>query len=328
MEECVEVVDNCFAYTDEEDNTYESVIENNEVRSISVNGETVDVLDFSTQDFSTSIDEYIALIADLDIEEYTDMDLSCRHTYMGDAYQLGNLTEPTVQQNCSVTFADLEGDQFLITTESFYLEGWGMVYTEAYSYINDVLFYIYTQDLLNIYYPPAFTDLNYTHGNFDAIMYLYEEEIIGGYPDGTFQADKTINRAELLKILVEGNGVTPDQSVYHNCFDDIKTDWYAKYVCYAHEQGWVDGYPDGMFRPADTVNKVEALKMLLNSQGIDAVDPTESPFEDVPSDQWFAKYVSTSMDMGILEEVGSLFLPDGDMARGGISENLYRLLTY
>jgi len=71
----------------------------------------------------------------------------------------------------------------------------------------------------------------------EAINFLKENGIISGYSDGTFKPTNPLNRAELLKILVEGVGYSPDENVYKNCFSDVKEDWYAKYVCYAKEQG-------------------------------------------------------------------------------------------
>lgn len=174
----------------------------------------------------------------------------------------------------------------------------------------------------------TFPDVDSDHDNYSAIEYLYDEGVIGGYDDGSFKPGNTVNRAELLKILVEGQGITPDADTYKNCFPDVTTDWYAKYVCYAKEEGWVSGYDDGFFRPADSVNKVEALKMLLNSQDIETDSGTSSSFEDFSTSEWFAAYVAKAEDLGILEENGSSFHPDDDRTRAGIAEELYRLLTY
>lgn len=172
-----------------------------------------------------------------------------------------------------------------------------------------------------------FSDLSDAHQNAAAISFLYNSGVISGYPDGSFKPEATVNRAELLKILIEGQGITPDDYLYKDCFLDVGSDWYAKYVCYAKEQGWVEGYPDGNFLPGQTVNKVEALKMLLNSQSISLVESYSSRYSDVFSTEWYAKYVYTAETLGLLEESGETLSPGGDMSRAGICENLYRLLT-
>ena len=82
-----------------------------------------------------------------------------------------------------------------------------------------------------------------------------------------------------MKILIEATGITPDPSIYNNCFPDVASDWYAPYVCYAKEQNWVQGYEDGAFKPVNNVNKVEAIKMLVETQGYAVPETlTTAPF--------------------------------------------------
>src|SRR6185295_10570076 len=65
---------------------------------------------------------------------------------------------------------------------------------------------------------------------------------------------------EFLKILLESRGeVTSDMK---NCFPDVQEEWFAKYVCLAKSEGIVGGYPDGTFKPNQSINFVEASKML------------------------------------------------------------------
>lgn len=174
----------------------------------------------------------------------------------------------------------------------------------------------------------TFADLDDSHKNVIAILYLKTNGIIDGYPDGTFRPDGEINRGELMKILVEGMGTDPDPSTYNNCFSDVVDEWYAPYVCYAKEQNWVDGYSNGAFKPEQSVKKIETIKMLLNSQEVDIPDSIDGePFMDVAKSDWYARYIYAAKEKGILEETGDYFEVGADSTRGGICENLYRLLT-
>jgi hypothetical protein len=135
----------------------------------------------------------------------------------------------------------------------------------------------------------TFSDLESGHDNYIAIEYLVSSGTLEGYSDGTFLPEKEVNRAELMKMLVAGQEISPDESLYKNCFSDVTTDWYAKYVCYAKEMGWVNGYSDGTFKPASTVNKVEALKMIIQAYGYgdrlpDETGIAEALFSDFDSD--------------------------------------------
>jgi endonuclease YncB( thermonuclease family) len=175
-----------------------------------------------------------------------------------------------------------------------------------------------------------FTDVGADHPNYTAISYMYNNGIVKGYEDGTFRPENQINRAEFLKILVEGSGKTPEASKYNNCFTDVKDEWFAPYVCYAKSINWVNGYPDGSYKPAQTVNKVESIKMVLNSQSIGGipVTVTEKPFEDVPTDAWFAGYVTKAKEMAVLAEKGTFLYPAANMSRAAICELLYQTIKF
>lgn len=99
----------------------------------------------------------------------------------------------------------------------------------------------------------------------DSILFIYDEGIVNGYPDGSFKPDQLLNRAELLKIMVEAVYVDEFNSFSSvKCFDDVPAgEWYTQYVCFAKEEGIINGYGDGTFRPTDTINLVEALKITL-----------------------------------------------------------------
>jgi tetratricopeptide (TPR) repeat protein len=156
------------------------------------------------------------------------------------------------------------------------------------------------------------------------INYLYEQGVLKGYPDGTFRPRATVNRAELMKILVVGQGIEPAADTYKNCFDDVTDKWFAPYVCYAKEQGWVAGYPDGLFHPDKPVNRAEAAKMILNALG---VKPSEaSPlFEDVDASQWFAKYARTIKfrRLAVWDRFNGIL----GMTRAEVAVMLYRILV-
>ena len=171
-----------------------------------------------------------------------------------------------------------------------------------------------------------FNDVELTSKNAEAISYLKNQNIINGYSDGSFKAENSLNRAELLKILVEGAGYTPDESKYKNCFPDVQDQWYAKYICYAKEREWIKGYDDGSFKPANDVSKAESLKMLLEIFNIVSDSNNSKAFNDIDTTQWYAKYVSKAKELGILEETSNLYHPSDNMNRGKISENIYRLL--
>lgn len=175
-----------------------------------------------------------------------------------------------------------------------------------------------------------FTDVSYLDKYYSAIRSLTEAGVFQGYSNGSFQPKGEINRAELLKILVEGRDIEVNSS-YAKCFPDVGTEWFAPYVCYAKAKGWVSGYPDGTFKPGNSVNKVEALKILFNvyetGLSLDA-NVAELSYSDLDTGAWYAIYVWKASVLGILsEDFGTSFHPASARTRGEMAQELYRYLV-
>lgn len=174
----------------------------------------------------------------------------------------------------------------------------------------------------------TFSDIDETNPYFLAATYLSEKNVISGYADGSFKPFENINRAELLKILMEGAEVeiiAPQT----NCFSDVPyTQWYAPYVCTAKELKFIKGYEDGTFKPSQNINKVEALKMLgeIYKWDLEAAKDTEV-FTDTPKDSWYIPYLKFAKMKNILPESGGKYNPSNSITRGSISETLYRFLA-
>lgn len=170
----------------------------------------------------------------------------------------------------------------------------------------------------------SFSDLTELHQNYSAINYLYQTDIIKGYDDGTFKADKDINRAESLKIILKGSGISENQA-FKNYFPDVKeSDWFAPYVVKAKELGFVQGNSnDGTFTPNRQVNLVELLKMLTKANNIDL-----SAYQNASNeDEWYAPYLNFALEKNIITSSQSKN-PSKLLTRGEVSEIIYLLVIY
>ena len=147
-----------------------------------------------------------------------------------------------------------------------------------------------------------------------SIEFLAERGVVSGYADGTFKPTAKINRAEILKIILEAT-VKDDIGHSLDCFRDVRGDWYAKYVCYAKEKGIVSGYPDNTFKPSQNVTMAEALKM-----GIESF-PVTVPEAGEP---WYKKYVEFSHNNNIFSRYS--IMPQGFMTRGQMAYLIHQLL--
>lgn len=181
--------------------------------------------------------------------------------------------------------------------------------------------------------PPSdsiFPDVPSTHPNYEAIKYLKEHNVIGGYPDGSFKPEQAVNRAEALKIILLGDGRDVPDVVSNAGFSDVDPyAWYAKYIDYAKNEGIVKGHPDGTFHPGDTVNLAENLKMLEKTAGVnvDEIKVYTDPYADVPKDEWFAPYCQYAKDQNLIDaDANNKVYPGQGMTRGTLSEAMYRLI--
>ncbi len=161
-----------------------------------------------------------------------------------------------------------------------------------------------------------FSDVEETSLYSEAIDYVYEAGIVEGYSDGTYQPEISINRAEFTKILMEAK-YPGESTATESCFSDVPSnEWYTPTVCNAKEKNIVDGYDDGTFKPSQSVNIAEALKITL-----------EVYFDSIPSvsGEWYQKYWDYAEDEGLLLSEWSN--PAEELSRGAMAELIYRIAT-
>ncbi|MDH5597171.1 MAG: septal ring lytic transglycosylase RlpA family protein [Candidatus Peregrinibacteria bacterium] len=190
-------------------------------------------------------------------------------------------------------------------------------------------FFVATFLLLTQVGHAVFSDVSSSHPNFEAINYLQETGTVEGYPDGSFRPEQEVNRAETLKIILLGSGILVPEIQEQDIFPDVLYGtWYAKYVAKAKNLGIVSGDDDtGLFRPGDTINLAEILKILLETN--DVTLPTEferRPYADVPIDSWYAPYFGYADSINLLpEDENYNVFPATLVTRGMMAQMMYDL---
>ncbi|MBD3328450.1 hypothetical protein GF340_04050 [Candidatus Peregrinibacteria bacterium] len=167
-----------------------------------------------------------------------------------------------------------------------------------------------------------YSDVPMDHVNYDALDYLTDEQVIEGYSDGNYGPAKEINRAEFMKILMKPL-MTDEQlndPANTGCFTDVEDEWFAPYICYANDNGIVEGYPDGEFKPANNINFSEAAKIIANANNLDI---SNTPVED--EERWFQPFVE-SLDNASAVPLSIEYF-DEKIKRDEMAEMIYRIET-
>ncbi len=175
----------------------------------------------------------------------------------------------------------------------------------------------------------SFSDVSENHLNYYAIEYLKEHEVIHGYSDGTFKPDEKVNRAEAIKII-DGAFSVDMSGEYDVIFPDVKKeDWFFPYVMGAKSAEIVHGYQDGKFRPENTVNLAETLKLIVLAGKVELPPQvSENVFTDVPKSEWYAPHALYTKEHNVVlpDENGNLNA-SAEMTRGQIAEVIYRMMV-
>lgn len=160
---------------------------------------------------------------------------------------------------------------------------------------------------------------------------LAELNIARGNGEGLFFPNDFLNRAELLAFAYRAAGKTP-MFANEACFTDVPAGmWFSNYVCDAKMQGYVQGYPDGTFKPAQLVNRVEALKMIIEVLDLELESGTVPEFTDVDPTAWYYPYLATAFANNLVpsELYTFIFAPGEPLVRNemaAITFNAYEVV--
>lgn len=123
------------------------------------------------------------------------------------------------------------------------------------------------EDKISSLQPKPFKDISTQDKNYKAIKYLAREGILRGDKDGQFNPQSTITRSAWVEMLVKLSGAEPNQSKYLNCYSDVTEGVDAAAICYAKEQGWLDGFKES------TLNTFRLIKIVNAQEANDTFNP-------------------------------------------------------
>jgi hypothetical protein len=148
------------------------------------------------------------------------------------------------------------------------------------------------------------SDVPETHWAYPFILPMFEQGYLPDFPDSGFQPDQPLTRAELAAMLSQAFGNAPREGT-SLAFEDVPDGyWAASAIDNAVAQGFMNGYPEGDFRPDQAVPRYEVLVSLAT--GLDVppspnADQTLQAFVDLgPLPDWARPQVAAATEHGLV----------------------------
>lgn len=102
----------------------------------------------------------------------------------------------------------------------------------------------------------AFPDVASDRWSSESIGTMQQAGTIQGYSDGTFRPEGKVTRAEFVTMLARFFNLSGKTETK---LGDISGHWAEDYILAAVKEGWINGYPDGTFRPDQPITRGEVV---------------------------------------------------------------------
>lgn len=172
-----------------------------------------------------------------------------------------------------------------------------------------------------------FPDIYETDWYYNYVMAAAEAKLVNGYNDGTFRPSNSLTRAEAATLLYRLSG-SPEATATAS-FSDLPNEWYREAIAWAETTGVVTGYPDGTFRPDETVTREQFVTMLWRLEGKPETLKELEGFEDTATVSEYARTAfAWAVENGIVngttshEKEGTYLAPKDNIKRCEVAKIL------
>lgn len=162
---------------------------------------------------------------------------------------------------------------------------------------------------------------------YDAVMYVTEKNLMGGYGGGIFAPDEPTSRSMIVTILYRLEGQPAVSGV---SFHDVAAGtWYADPVAWAVANGIMGGYGNGYFGSNDPITREDLAVTLYRYAGYKGYDVTAqadlSGYTDVSRISSYAVDAMRWANAGkLINGAGTTLIPQSDANRAMAATILMR----
>ena len=173
----------------------------------------------------------------------------------------------------------------------------------------------------------GYNDISEGAAFYNEISWNSDKRLMVGYADRTFRPHAKVNRASMAAYLYRLAGSPQVNLPAISPFRDVPVQHPAyKEIVWMYQQGITTGYPDGTFRPNDSVSR-EAMAAFFYRQARDYrfYAPRHTSFVDVNGDNLFYTEISWLADRGISRGWDDrTYRPGQAITRDAMAAFLYR----
>lgn len=164
-------------------------------------------------------------------------------------------------------------------------------------------------------YEVSFSDIPDTAWSKNYIGFLEDFGILNGYEDGTYRPYNSITRAEMAVIIAKVEGYDVSGTDMTTKFSDVDSgydSWATQSIKVLTEDGVIEGYEDGTFRPGNGITRAETVSMI--NRILDAMEVEEIKVRptDVTDAHWAYEDIIKAMNDRVLKDVAISNSPNGE----------------
>ena len=159
---------------------------------------------------------------------------------------------------------------------------------------------------------------------FDDITITKGDKLVGKITEEPSSQTYSLTKNNQTVITATSDSDAPSDLPFT---DVTEKDWFYNDVKYAYENGLMNGVGEGLFGPSGTTTRGMIVTILYRLEG----EPSAalSAFQDVASNQWYAKAVGWAAANGIVTGYSeSQFGPNDKITREQMAAILYRYAAY
>ncbi|MTJ50776.1 DUF1565 domain-containing protein [Dolichospermum sp. UHCC 0259] len=176
----------------------------------------------------------------------------------------------------------------------------------------------------------AFKDVQAGYWAKAYIEALASQNIIAGFPDGSFKPNEPVTRAQFAAII--NKAFKPSSTRTAITFKDVRSNYWAySAIQTASSSPFLSGYPDLTFKPEQQIPRVQAIVALANGLGLTATTQTVINFytdaSQIPSYAIGPVAAATSRQLVINYPNVKELAPQRQATRADIAAFVYQALV-